>query len=380
MTRQPRSLVAYALGSAIGLAGCFYTEQINQRPSIDISAAGQTVYRGDHVELTAVAEDPEGQFIEFGWRAYACTDGSGGAANADCDQDPFYTGSLQKAAFTVPLVRLDRAVPVKNVRVVLEAKDELGATAKPSQELVIVTLDRPPDLELRRDGSFVPTPGRALDLYAVVGDADDGPAGVAPLVWEVFSPGQVAHTLVDGTVTQNPNDPAHRTYRKVFTPGAVGDWEIRVTATDPIGTTTQKSVMMTVVPPPPPCIAQLQPIAPTGGAALPITDPTLLRVPVVVDDLDVYPPQPGDLALGITRFQWSVQAPGNATHLPVAGATSNAFTIDPASYVPGDIVEVRVEIYDRQNTAIPCVDSEATCSTISQTSCLQRQTWRLEVR
>ena len=44
----------------------------------------------------------------------------------------------------MPLLREDTPVPVKNVRVVLEGKDDLGATAKPSQELVITALDRRP--------------------------------------------------------------------------------------------------------------------------------------------------------------------------------------------------------------------------------------------
>jgi hypothetical protein len=39
-----------------------------------------------------------------------------------------------------------------------------------------------------------------------------------------------------------------------------------------------------------------------------------------------------------------------------------------------------VEIADRNNTAITCADASPTCSVISDNSCLQRLTWRVEVR
>ena len=69
------------------------------------------------------------------------------------------------------------------------------------------------------------------------------------------------------------------------------------------------------------CIAQVSPIVPPAGAALPITEPTLFRVPVVIDDRDVYPPQPDDSSLGVTKFQWSVLGPGGIVHSTVPGAT-----------------------------------------------------------
>ncbi|CAN5785533.1 hypothetical protein BH11MYX3_BH11MYX3_42570 [soil metagenome] len=368
---------AILLVAALGIPACFYQDPINQRPAIDILASGDEVYRGDTVELTASANDPEHHFVKFTWRAYACTDGAGGA---DCDVEPFYDSILDHAEFLVPLVREDQPLPVRNVRVVLEAKDELGATAKPAQELVIVTLDRPPELELARAANFIMTPGRDLIVYATVGDVDDGPIVLGKPTWEVFAPSQAAYVLTDLPLTQNPSDPEHRTYAKTFRPSVIGEWELRVTSTDPLDKSTTKSLFITVAPPPPPCLTQYQPIVPTGGAALPISDATLFRVPIVIDDLDVYPPQTGDAALGVTRFQWSFQGPGAATHTPVSGATASSFALDPATFTPGDLVEVRVEIYDRENTPIVCPDADPSCSTISMPSCIQRQTWRVEIR
>lgn len=374
-----RLAVTSALLAASAASGCFYVDEINQRPGISINSMGNQVYRGDRVELTATAVDPENHHVSYTWRVYACTEGAGGA---DCDQEPFYTQAvLDHAEFDVPLLREDTPVPVKNVRVVLDAKDDLGATAKPSQELVITALDRAPEIELARQGTFVLTPGRAVTLYATVSDFDDGPAALGMPTWEVFTPTQTTgQFLVDEMFTQNPNDSAHKTFAKKFTPTVVGDWEIRVTAADPLDEMTTKSLMLSVVPPPPPCIAQVAPIVPPPGLALPISDTTIFRVPVVSDDLDVYPPQPDDPSLDVTRFQWSFQGPGASTHTPIAGATASSFALDPAVFTPGDIVEVRVEIYDRQLTPVGCPDADATCSTISMPSCIQRQTWRVEVR
>lgn len=361
-----------SIAAVLGTAGCFYTDPINQRPSIAIDGLGDEVYRGDTVKLTETHDDPEGNLVRFTWRAYACTDGAGGA---DCDVEPFYTEVLNHAELVVPLNR-EGGLPVRNVRVVLEAKDELGATAKPPQELVIVVLDRPPGLELERAGTFVMTPGRAVTLYATVSDADDGAASLGKPTWEVFAPAQVPYTLMDLGLDR-PERPETKTYAKLFTPTASGDWEVRVTATDPLGKSTTKSLMFTVVPPPPPCIAQAAPIVPPGGAALPVTQPTLFRVPVVIDDLDVFPAQAG---LGQTRFEWLFQGPSAGAPTVVSGATASSFNFDPAGYTPGDIVEVRVQIYDRQNTPVNCPVTDPTCSVISQPTCIQRQTWRVEVR
>jgi len=74
----------------------------------------------------------------------------------------------------------------------------------------------------------------------------------------------------------------------------------------------------------------------------------------VIDDLDVYPPQPDDEVLGTTEFTWLVKAPGQPTHVLVPGRAATAFAVDPASYTPGDLLEVRVEIYDRMPEAMNC--------------------------
>jgi hypothetical protein len=357
------------------MLGCFYVDPINQRPSLAIDQpSSDPVYRGDHLELTANANDPEGQFVSFQWRGYACVPP---AESADCDVDPLATSVTQSFALDVPVRRAD-GTPTEAVRIVLEGKDELGAASKPAPVLKLAVLNRPPDLATRKSSRYAYVIGTPIDVFAQVGDLDDGRDNVT-VSWVVFAPSQVGHQLVDLVVPDN-GDPLHHTYGKRFTPLGTGDWQIEITAADPLGNTTVDRLTIPVADDKPPCLAQLAPIVPPPGAALPITEPTLFSAPVVVDDLDVYPPVAGDPVLGTTRFSWSIQGASGGTHVVVPGATTNSLVVDPTAYQPGDQVEVRVEVFDRQNAALPCPDADATCSITTPQTCLQRQTWHVVIR
>jgi len=362
--------------------GCFYSDPINQRPSVTIlGEPTEAVHRADHLTLAAAAEDPDGHYVRFQWRAYAC---AGAIIAEGCDQYPFADGLLETFDFDVPIRLRDDVTPVTLLRVVLQAKDELGATARPEEELLLPVVNRAPTLVLDRSSRYSFIKDSPINVYAKVGDVDDGPAALMPLVWEVFGPatGNTSNALADLTILQDAEDPAHLQYGKVFTANVEGEWTIRVTAMDPLDGIVTVDTMITVSPGTPPCLAQVQPIVPPVGALLPLTDPTLFQVPVVVDDLDVYPPQVGDAFLGTTDFKWYVMAPGQSSHVEVAGATGNSYAIDPASYTPGDLLEVRVEIFDRDPDLLTnCVATDATCAVNTSTpSCIQRQTWRVEVR
>lgn len=372
MSRLALLLVAGGL-----VPGCFYADPINQRPSISIeNQSSEVVHRGDTVGLNAISDDPDGHYVQFQWRAYACSNEN----NVDaCDDAPFADSIVDSFSFVVPTRRVDVSVPVESVWVVLEAKDELGATARPMQQLLIPVVNAPPVLVLDKNSRYAYVAGTPVEVFAKVSDLDDGTGALAPLVWEVFPPAQFAHTLTDLDLSGLPPDPGFLHAGKLFTASGDGEWMIRVTATDPLGATTIETISVPVEPDGPPCLAQLSPTVPTGGAALPLTEPTLFRVPVVIDALDVYPPQPDDPVLGTATFRWSL-GPVGGPHVLVSGATSNSYALDPASYQLGDLVELRVEIFDRNLTAIPCIDSEQTCSVISQPTCIQRQTWRVEVR
>ncbi len=376
--------VAVIVGlGALSLGACFYAPPINQRPAIDIKPRSpDPVHRGDHgVVLDAVADDPDGQLVRFQWRVYLCADATDFAT---CDPEPTRSGLADSISIDVPLLRVDPdgagpaiANPVNSMLVILEAKDDYGATAKPRDELVIPVLDADPTLEVDQNalyGGVIDTP---IDLFALYGDPDDTAANVT-IVWQAFSPSQVEINLTDITVAQ-PADPSLLQVGKRLVPNALGLWDIKITATDPVGQSVVKHLSIPVGEDTPPCLSQWSPIAPTGGVTLPITEPTLFQVPIVLDDLDRFPTIVGDPFLGPTTFAWSIKPPGSSVREPLVGVTGNSVALDPASFSPGSIVELRVEIFDRNATAISCADAAQECSVIS-TACIQRQTWRVEVR
>jgi hypothetical protein len=106
----------------------------------------------------------------------------------------------------------------------------------------------------------------------------------------------------------------------------------------------------------------------------------VFQVPLVEDELDAYPRLSSDPAFGTATFAWSILAPGAATRQLLVGATGNAIDFDPAAFTPGQLVELRVEVFDRNHAAIACPDDAPTCVSDARPACTQRQTWRLEVR
>lgn len=365
------------------VSGCIYAEPINQRPSLDIERKEPgEVFRGDTVKLRAIADDPEFQYVHFQWRAYLCTTAS--LTLEACDKAPFYTDIREDAELIIPLKRADEDVAVEQILVLLEGQDSYGATANPIQQLVIPVSNHAPALELRKDSRYGYVVNTELNVYAKVDDADDDPNEVE-ITWKVYSPAnQPAFELLDATM------PGTLQFAKKFTPKGVGDWEIEVTATDASGRAciaeggsdckmTVRRVMITVVPDHAPCLSQWAPIAPPLGAQFPLTEPTLFQVTVVQDDLDPFPGFPNDAVLKTTDFTWSLLSPGASTRQTL-GVDSNRVALDPNNYAPGDILELRVEIADRNNTAVNCADASPTCSVISDNTCLQRLTWRVEVR
>ena len=369
------ALIALAAAGA-SMAGCFYTDIINQRPSLDIRQdTTGPLYRGGIVKLHAESSDPDGHDVFFHWRAYACTE------KALCDAAPYFESSDDAIELQVAMTRVDAgAGAVLGLRVVLEGVDAYGAAAKPAQELWIDLQNHTPFVELSTASAYGYVVSTPITIFARVSDEDDGPA-TPTLTWEVFSPTNKPFALVDFEPAQDPDDPAHITYGKRLTADETGEFEIRVTADDGLDLETSTFVTskkILVATDRAPCLRQLSPLVAMAPSAWPMSEPTLFQVHVVEDDLDPYPTIT-DPYLESPKFTWWLLAPGS-TRQELTGVTGNSVALDPASFQLGDIVELRVEIHDRKNTPITCAESNATCSVISDNNCLQRQTWRVEVR
>lgn len=351
--------------------GCFYVDDINQRPSIAIvNNSSDTVFRGQTVELDASGNDPENQQIAYHWRVYACTDATDPAS---CDHDPLQTSLQPSVMFKVPTKRTDVDVTTASIRVDLEGADDHGATAVPSQTLVMPVGDAAPELEVRKEAHATYVVNTPVGLFAKYTDSDDLLTDLG-IQWDVFSPAVGdTFTLVD--TPADATDPQHLQRAKIFTPQAIGSWDVQVTITDPEGMTAIGHIPVEVTPDLPPCIAQYEPLAPLadGTPPLPISAATRFSIPQVTDDLDGFP------SPGTTGFAWSLKAPGASgfADLHVAG---NSVELDPATYTPGDDLELRVDITDRVSRSLTCAVDDLTCAVVAGSSCIQRLTWRVEIR
>lgn len=362
-------------GAALGVAlacslvsGCFYLEPVNQRPGIEIiRLAPEALSRGGTVSLQARVLDPEGGAVSLLWRAHAC-----GQTVAECDADSFDTRAQAVFEVAIPTVTLASA-PVQHLKITLEATDERGASARPSQELYLDIGNEAPVLTSpRATGALVV--GQPVEVLVVRSDADDAASNVA-LTWTLFPP--VGGKASLGPLAY-PGDSDHE-QRRQFTPDVEGPWSIEVVARDPLAREARVVGLFAVEVDRPPCLRALAPQPPAAPATLLLDSLRRFSVLTVQDTLD---PFPGGARppFGVAQFTWSLKAPsrGGARQV-LPGAAGNFVELDPAGFELGELVELRVEIADRVARSLPCADGAATCS-IEGTGCLQRQTWLLEAR
>jgi hypothetical protein len=363
-----------SLAVAATLTGCFYRDDINQRPSADIHpTSSNPVFRNDTVVLDSIVTDPDSVITNVLWQVFTCTDAVDLAGG--CDADSFDTDVMPELTFMVPPNRLDGVTPTRALRVLLDAQDEYGALARPQQELVIPVDDHAPDLDLRQLAAHDGVVDSHVKLFVEVTDPDDSPNAVT-VDFTVDPPIPNADFGFDPLPPQQ-TDPQHLILGRSLLPHDTGDWTVHVTATDPLGQMTQKDFALVVGPDLPGCITAPSPIA-SPTESIPLVQATQFQVPIVIDDLDVYPPQ-ADQDLGVASFAWSIKNPGSGSFedLPTFG---NATSLDPASYTPGDVVELRVEIGDRVDRTM-CPASQPTCALdAARPDCFQRVTWTVNVK
>ena len=364
-----------ALIAAVLASGCFYVEDINQRPSMAIEQQARPdgsfkVHRGDKaVTFKARSDDPDDDYVVPRWAAKAC-------ANFDqCDEDPFAEGTAELFSFDVPVDRADVPEPVTTIVVFLNGRDVLGADAVPGQEAIVPVLDAPPDLDVFDTADYKRVATTPIDIFVEYGDADDGPDGVVIDV-QVAPPPLGTFTLVE-IPAATPTDPERGQVARRLVPSVEGAWNLIVTATSVGGETREVPYVVNVGVDQPPCIQTLSPSVPPAGTVLPMSEATLFQVLFVDDALDRFPTVANDPFLGPTEFEWSLKV-GSGPREVLGGATGNGIALDPASFTPGDIVELRVEVSDRTQTPITCSDELASCSVLAN-ACLQRQTWHVEV-
>lgn len=367
------TVLRVALVSLVALAGCIYPGELNERPRARITKLTEGPYHYPDDAIMFVAHestDGDGD-VTCNWSSFSCP------TPESCEPlvDQSASGLDPDNAF---ILRLPRAAH-DPILVQLTVIDQGGAQTE--DRMLIEVANRAPVLEVDpQQGAQLPG---SDDLFVVglpihvVARAEDPDGDDVTLSFD----------LAERPDESNPNDVTFESLDALTTelvPDVAGTWRVVVTAADGFdeGTTTVERDVL-VGEDGAPCVAITSPAASGEGAyVLRLEDgPRAFGVLVVDDELDPYPRPAGDYPLlGETDFAWQMASPATGDELvPVSGAAGAALTIDPADHEPGDIVTLRVEIADRIDRALPCDDADPVCS-IDASECLQRVTWKVEIR
>lgn len=360
-----------ALAAPAAAGGCFYSDPINERPSADIERQPDNPVRGGRVQVAAQVIDPDGDPTVRQWRAFAC----GGGA---CEVAPFDEGTEIVFEVDVPTHVSPGGPPVERVRIELDVTDDLGAIAVPRQTLDIDIGNAGPTLEPQRQGHTyrgqfpVVMPMR---IVAVKDDPDDGAAGVTvvdpPTVFP--APGT---TLEGSSITLVDETAEEVTWE--LTVDEPGQWEVELTGVDPLGAAFTAMIAVPFALDQWPCLASAEPAFPPDGARVVLDQRRRFAVLTVEDDLDVWPPPPPDPYFDAASFRWWLASPASGgALLPLDGVDGGEVWLDPAHFQPGDRLELRVEVADREDRAL-CDAGLASCEAL--VGCAQRRTWAVEVR
>jgi hypothetical protein len=363
---------AWLVVAPVALAGCFYVDPINERPSADIEWVDpETPSRGERVEVEPLIYDPDGDETVPSWSVYACT-------TDRCDDAPFDTANTYRFVFETPFFTANGS-PIERVEVELEVYDEWGAAAVPIQRLDIIVGNAVPMLEpLQRSGRFfrgsypVGTPVR---VTARASDEDDGVAGLTYHDPVLFPP--PGTTLEDATLVRVDGEDSDGEAIWELVAAEPGLWELQVSVQD-FAVVDVERVGVPVAADHPPCIGASDPAFPPEGARIVVDQSRRFSVLAIDDDLDLYPaPSPDDDILGAASFRWFLATPASGGVLEPLAVDGNGVDIDPAAWTPGDQLELRVEAVDQVDRPL-CDAAMASCELVA--GCFQRQTWSLEVR
>jgi len=348
---------------AVPLIGCFYTDPINERPSLEIRHIGM-VKRNETAHFTALVHDDE-PGVDLHWRAFTCT-----ADGATCDETPFVDTTYDELTAMVPDQYL--GAPVQAIKVRLEGRDHYRAAAPPVERLFAVE-DTEPTVSLSSESSIAGLfrPGIAVTVSATVSDLEDHGDAIAvdPTVRDPMGNELELTTLPE-------TSPAAGRYEWSFVPDKAGGYRFDVDATDPLHHTAHQRLTVTVGDDQPACLDRRDPAADAG--TLIVSSNRRFVVESAVDDLDPFPdPDPGDDRPTQAQFHWFATSPAGGALVDAGDGPD--FVLVPSHYAPGAQVEIRVEVSDRVARTLPCDAAAPTCS-IGGDGCLQRFTWRAEIR
>ncbi len=363
---------------AIGAGGCFFTEVVNEAPVAGIRVLnddGQH-FIGDTLtfDATKTVDDVTNR-LTCEWQARICDTGATGCSTIVDTM----IGTITDR-FEVPVTGHER------IEIQLRVTDELGATRLQPDLLSVDIQNRPPEVALQDTGSKEAGTDsyilhRPINIVIDVGggellkdiDGDD-----VTYTWNLFAP---PSSDVNVRSFEAVGDEGY-----ILTPDVSGTWEVELIAEDAFGGRDEERVTLFVGPDSPPCLQALDPVPdPIGYYLVESTDgPRSFSVLSVLDVLDPFPgPVVEDPAFGESTFRWFLREPGESAFTEIINYTAESYTVDPLSYDPGDLLELRVEVADRvrgPTRELGCADSARACELVAGSQCYQRQTWGVHIQ
>ncbi|ACY14506.1 hypothetical protein [Haliangium ochraceum] len=361
------------------LSACLFAESINQAPRANVQVVTTGVsFRGDQLSFSASkSDDPDGDSLFAFWRARTCD-----AEHIVCDAVFDERSWLRLGAdfsVTIPPQRPNGEI-TGAVLVELVVRDNDGA--EHGDRVFVDVGNQPPAPALQLQGFAAPQGGFPIGTrvraVATASDPDGDPVSYA---WRYVP---APSSQPEAVVWEQVSDAVYE-----LTGDVVGAWEIEVSATDPLGATTTQRATVQYQRDEPPCIQTTAPLALAESSYVleRSQPPRRFSVLSVDDDLDVYPAPPELTAdgrpspQGTARFRWQLATPDTGGALePIGGHALAGYVIDPAGFAPGDELRLRVEIEDRNAYEVVCDPASPTCALFDDAACLQRVTWRVEIR
>jgi hypothetical protein len=362
----------------LGVSGCFYTDEINEKPTPGIRVLDEGPYFvGDTVRFDATKSlDDQRSGLRTEWQAFRCTD----------DAPPICTplrDDLSGNLDTVFAVDLDGH---ETVQVQLRVTDSLGATREQTDTYSIQVGNRLPSVEVQTSGHREGPGGpfilyRGINLIALPGGGAsefDGDGDEVSLDWQLLPP---ASSQSGDRSFDAVGDDGYR-----LVPDVPGEWGVIVTIDDGVGDPVEERKDFFVGEDKPPCLQGMEPDAIDDAYYLVDSVDGARRFSVlsVNDALDPFPASVDpDPVLGEAEFHWFLQEPGSADFVELTGYSAADYLVDPEVYNPGDRLALRVEVGDRvvgPERELACADEDWSCALDTGSGCFQRLTWGVDIR
>jgi len=355
----------------MGTAGCF-TSPINRAPVVTEVHTDGVPLHGQAATIAASGYDPEQDQLTWTWAMTPaltpnpCPDPSN---PVNWPPAPVTSNTASPTSYLVP-----GALTTSSWCVWAFATDRYGAVGAGNGALI--PANNPPQPVLR---VVSPEPADGYHAYThFVLSADrssdvDGDALTYGLTLDQAPLGSAAslQPCADPSISADPRV-------QCLDVALSGQYVVSLAVSD--GTTTQTtSLTLNVLPDQPPCIAMTTPMY---GAALLKDDPTAphpLMVNMVTDDGDPYPNSANPLQT--VKFTWFKGKNDSGSLQYVDNGSFSMLNLVATDYQPGDVANVRLEVHDRNTSAIDaillgCGDAPF-CPIAPGAICFVRVSWRI---